>query len=148
MSLVLSPANSQIGNHLLHTQTPHICNYRNTRWENYQFALSVYLWVGSAANLASYSYQCRPLHQNHTAGWMSQGFVRLKKPSSWLRGKKKTERVKLIQRHTALKDNKYLSEDKLRKTAAGNKLQLHRPDPVFLCGILENNAKLWLFELK
>lgn len=48
----------------------------------------VYLWIGSPANLADCSYQDSLLYQNHTAGWMSQGFVLLKKLSSWQREKK------------------------------------------------------------
>lgn len=76
--------------------------------EHSLFPLLVNLWVQQQqqqqqARPACYSYLNSLLYQNHTAGWMSQGFVLLRKAIQLTEGKKK-------KRHTdtALKDNKYL----------------------------------------
>lgn len=65
---ITPPFSTEICNNLLHTQTPHVYHYRNAQWKNCWFPLSVYLRVGSTANLAGYSYQYSLLYQNHTAG--------------------------------------------------------------------------------
>lgn len=86
------PFSTEISNNPLHTQTPHVYHYRNAQWENCWFPLLVYLWVGSTANLAGYSYQYSLLYQNHTAGWMSQGSSCWKGyPADWGKKKKKQE---------------------------------------------------------
>lgn len=117
------------------TRQPPRMSLQNTLCE---FPLLVNLWVQQQqqqqARPACYSYLNSLLYQNHTAGWMSQGFVLLRKAIQLTEGKKKKE----THRHSP--EGQQISERKL-KTAAENQLEQHKhPSTLFMLELSERRV--------